>query len=189
VARASVDLNLLQDLASGRQVIAGLEVDTDLRWQIIVALAAAGRLDDQDIASAEAADPTDEGRRQAWTARAARPDRAAKATALSQIGDASRSLAERRATMDGWQQAHQRELLTDFAHSYGRMAVEMWAQGEETGIAFARAMFPHHTADGTALADSARLLSADLPPGLRRIVEEERARLERYQRARSLDNG
>jgi aminopeptidase N len=187
IARGADDLELLKDLAFGCRVIAGLEVDTDLRWQMIVALAAAGWMDDNEISTVEAADPTDEGRRQAWTARAARPDRAAKATALSQIGDGSRSLAERRAAMDGWQQAHQRDVLTGFAEGYGRMALEMWAEGEEVGITFTRAMFPHHTTDDAALADTGTLLSTDLPAGLRRIIEEERYRLQRYQRARSLD--
>ncbi|HSH59816.1 MAG TPA: ERAP1-like C-terminal domain-containing protein, partial [Acidimicrobiales bacterium] len=188
VARSPEDLDLLERLLSRPGFVRGLEVDTELRWQLLVALAAAGCIATEDISLAEARDGTEHARRQAWAARAALPDPAMKASSLAWIASTAGSLAERRAAMEGWQQPHQRALLAPFAVQYPETAVSVWSQGEEAGIAFARAMYPHHTPDdGVVLAATASLDHEGVPGGLRRVVQEERARLARYQLARRRD--
>ncbi|MCQ9368326.1 aminopeptidase N [Brevibacterium sp. 91QC2O2] len=68
----------------------GLSVDTDLRWEIIIALAAAGRLDDAAIDGWLAADNTADGHYAAGTAKAARADSAVKtATFVRLLTDTS----------------------------------------------------------------------------------------------------
>jgi hypothetical protein len=118
------------------------------------------------------------------------PDPRSKAQALAWIASPAGSLAERRAAMEGWQQPHQRDLLTKLAADYPELAATVWNQGEEVGIAFARTMFPFHTADDTAALALTAPLDRDgdgTPDGLRRVIREQRARLARWQAARLLD--
>ena len=70
----------------------GLTVDTDLRWRLVHALAAAGEVDAESVASpfidAEAQrDPTAAGSRHAAAARALRPQAEAKALAWATVVD------------------------------------------------------------------------------------------------------
>ncbi len=186
-AREEGELSFLQELLTDR---AGRSLDPELRWQLIISLAAAGRLGIDEIEAERSRDPSGPGRQQAWAARAALPDPRSKARALAWIASPAGSLAERRAAMEGWQQPHQRDLLTDFAAGYPELAATVWSQGEEVGIAFARTMFPFHTADdATALALTAPLDrdGDSTPHGLRRVIREQRARLTRWQAARLLD--
>ncbi|GAA2002736.1 aminopeptidase N [Brevibacterium samyangense] len=87
-ADADQHLRLTEILDSGRTPFAGLTVDTDLRWEILIALAAAGIADEARISAVLADDDTAAGRRQAATARAAAADPAVKTRAFHElVGD------------------------------------------------------------------------------------------------------
>ncbi|GAA4390291.1 aminopeptidase N [Brevibacterium sp. NPDC049920] len=65
----------------------GLSLDTDLRWSVVVALAAAGRLDAAGVERWLAEDDTATGRRSAQTALAAPATPEAKSTAFTRLVD------------------------------------------------------------------------------------------------------
>ncbi|MGO2861279.1 MAG: aminopeptidase N [Brevibacterium sp.] len=65
----------------------GITVDTDLRWEILIALAGHDAVDDSAIAAMAERDPSATGLRQAATARAARPTSAAKSLAFTRMMD------------------------------------------------------------------------------------------------------
>ena len=98
----------------------GLTVDTDLRWRIVTALAAAGDIDQNDEATpfidAEAErDPTAAGKRNAARAAAARPQIAVKNSAWQLVieDDALPNIVGR-AIIDGFVQPGQQALLQPF---------------------------------------------------------------------------
>ncbi|HLJ07083.1 MAG TPA: aminopeptidase N, partial [Acidimicrobiia bacterium] len=117
-ARSERHLALVNGLLDGSVVVDGLAIDTELRWQIVRALAAAGRAGEETIAAEEQRDPTDAGRRHGASARAARPTEAAKAAAWQQILDPGLAFATMRAVMTGFQQADQVDLLAPYAERY-----------------------------------------------------------------------
>ena len=72
-------------LDSDAEPAPGLDLDTDLRWSVVIALAAAGRLDRAGIDRWLAADDTATGRRSAETALAAPAAPAAKTAAFRRL--------------------------------------------------------------------------------------------------------
>ena len=84
-ARTGAQLDALEQLLSGKLALAGLEIDADLRWEIITGLVVGSRLDAADIDAALAADNTANGQKAAAGARAALPGAAAKAAAWNQL--------------------------------------------------------------------------------------------------------
>src|SRR4029078_7752581 len=83
-------LRALLDADPAAQDLAGLDVDTDLRWRIVTALAAAGVVDSDGpqtpFIDAEAQrDPTEAGKRHAAAASAARPQPAVKDASWQQV--------------------------------------------------------------------------------------------------------
>ncbi|MEV6905067.1 aminopeptidase N [Amycolatopsis sp. NPDC051372] len=192
LARALVgvgqDHGLLSDLVRGRSPWPDLEVDRDLRWRAAVRLASTGGDVDGLLRVARETDPGDGCRRNALTAEAARPTRAAKEEAWTRVVDEGFSLAERKAVMAGLRQPGQEVLLTPYADRYLR-ALESRADEPEFALAFARALYPRFTTDEHAvLARTDRLLESGLlPENVRKVVREERTELALMRAARACD--
>jgi aminopeptidase N len=72
-------------LLDGSVSLDGLDVDTDLRWQLLIGLARAGAVDEERIAQELDADQTISGQEHAAAARASRPTAEAKAAAWSDL--------------------------------------------------------------------------------------------------------
>ena len=102
----------LAELLSGERQLDGLVVDTDLRWALVQAMVARGRMGGADIAEHAAGDRTSAGSRAAATARALLPQAGAKAEAwASAITDVRLSNAQMRAVITGFHHPLQDELL------------------------------------------------------------------------------
>src|SRR5205085_11989348 len=85
VGESPADLDFARGLLEGTVVVPQLKIDTDLRWQIVGTLAAAGADGSEAVIEAELErDPTDIGQRRAAAARASRPTAEAKAAAWDQ---------------------------------------------------------------------------------------------------------
>ncbi len=80
-ARSADDIARLRAAFDGSQPYPGLELDQDMRWALLSALAALGDATDEEIAAELARDDTNAGRERAFHARAARPTAEAKAEA------------------------------------------------------------------------------------------------------------
>jgi aminopeptidase N len=184
------DIALLHSVLEDRAPFEGLVVDVDLRWHVIIALAHAGAIDDVTVAAELARDDTDLGQRQALTARAIRPDAAAKEQAWQRLmtdPDLSHTLG--RQIWGGFNQLDQEVLLAPYTERYFAALRAVWdARPLDFTIEFAAGMFPHAALGADLLARTdAALAEPDLPRPLRRVLLEQRDTVVRTLRTRELD--
>ncbi|WP_238443438.1 aminopeptidase N [Salsipaludibacter albus] len=168
----------------------GLELDQDLRWRIVVALAREGVLDEDDIDAEVARDHSDFAVRNAATARAARPDPTAKEAAWARlVDDDTLSLTMGRQVWRGFQQDVQPELVGAWVDDYFTALDLVWRdRSTEWAIEFAKGMFPHAAAsDALATTTRRHRDRPDLPGPIRRVLDEELDGLRRTLAARRLD--
>ncbi|MGR2751566.1 aminopeptidase N [Agromyces arachidis] len=178
-------------LYNGALSLDGLSVDTDLGWELLVALAAAGRADDADIDARLATDDTATGREAAAKARAAIPTAEAKERAWASLVDvdtASNSVV--RDTAAGFLRSADPALLQAFVERYFAMIGTVW---ESRSYAIAEklvdGLYPSPLADAELAAASRAWLEshADAPPALRRLVVESLAGVDRAVAAQARD--
>ncbi len=177
--------------------LAGLAVDTDLRWRIVTALAAAGQVDSDGpqtpFIDAEAQrDPTAAGKRQAAQASAARPQAAVKEAAWQQvIEDDTLANITARSIIGGFVQPGQDELLQPFSAKYFGAIAGVWERrSSEVAQTVVIGLYPSWDISQPGLdAADTFLADPDVPPPLRRLVVEGRASVERSLRARAFDVG
>ncbi|MEU3371624.1 aminopeptidase N [Streptomyces sp. NPDC006660] len=189
-ARTPQQIDLLQDLLTGAQVIEGLVVDTELRWAFVERLAATGVFDEPDIAAELDRDRTAAGERHAATARAARPTPEAKAEAWASVveGDALPN-AVQEAVIGGFVQTDQRELLAPYAPKFFDAVKDVWeTRSHEIAQQIAVGLYPSLLVSQETLdATDAWLAKAEPNAALRRLISESRAGVERALRARAAD--
>ncbi|MCC3768852.1 aminopeptidase N [Streptomyces sp. UNOC14_S4] len=191
LASEEADLQLLRGLLDGTGKIDGLDVDQELRWAFLGTLAAEGAADEAAIGAELARDNTASGKRHQVRCLAARPSAEVKAEAWAAVVDSdalSNALAE--ATIAGWNQAGQRELLAPYATRYFEAIERVWRERSiEIGMAVVRGLFPMLQGDAAALASADAWLSAHeaAAPALRRLVVEARDDLARALRAQACD--
>ena len=175
--------------------LAGLEVDTELRWRIVTALATAGDIDaagaETPFIDAEAQrDPTAAGKRNALKAAAARPQPRVKEEAWTRVvEDDTLANTTGRAIVAGIMAPGQDELLKPFSARYFEAIPGVWARrSSEVAQTVVIGLYPHLdiTDEGIAAADRF-LADPDVPPALRRLVLEGQAGVQRALRARTFD--
>jgi aminopeptidase N len=188
-------LRALLDADSASQGLAGLEVDTDLRWRIVTALAATGMVDSDgpqtpfiDVEAQR--DPTAAGKRHAAAASAARPQAAVKEAAWEQvIEDDTLANITARSIIAGFVQPGQHELLQPFRDRYFGAISGVWERrSSEVAQTVVIGLYPSWDISQAGLDAADRFLAdPDVPPALRRLVLEGRAGVERALRARAFD--
>ncbi|MFB7636552.1 aminopeptidase N [Streptomyces sp. NPDC056149] len=189
-ARTDAQLDVLQGLLDGTEEIAGLAVDTELRWALLERLAATGRADEPAIAAELARDATSAGERHAATARAARPTAEAKAEAWASVVESDKlPNAVQEAVIAGFVQPDQRELLAPYTAKYFEAVKGVWAnRSHEMAQQIVVGHYPAlQVSQETLDATDAWLAAHDPSPALRRLVTESRAGVERALRARAAD--
>ena len=176
-------------LLDGSVVVPGLAVDTDLRWHVVAALAAAGDDDAGALVAAEVArDPTDIGTRRAAAALASRPTAEAKEEAWRRLDGERLPLALLRAIAGGFGQHGQDEVLRPYVSRYLDCLARWW--GERTideALSLARGLFPSTVIEPATVAAADGALAGALADPLRRVVLEGKDGLERALRARAAD--
>ncbi|WP_329339181.1 aminopeptidase N [Streptomyces sp. NBC_00663] len=191
VASSPADLQLLQGLLEGTAKIDGLTVDQELRWAFLGPLASHGLADEEVLAAELARDDTASGKRHQVRCLAARPSAAVKAQAWAQVVESdalSNALVE--ATIGGWNQSSQRELLAPYAQKYFAAIERVWADRSiQIGMDVVRGLFPSLQDSPDTLDATDAWLSAheDAPPALRRLVLEARDDLARALRGQECD--
>ncbi|MEU0502521.1 aminopeptidase N [Nocardia sp. NPDC005998] len=172
----------------------GLVVDTDLRWRLITALAAAGEIDaeglgtpiiDQELAN----DPTAAGKRQAAAAATARPIAEVKEQAWNTVmTDDSVPNITARSIVGGFAPAGQGELLAPYVDRYFAEVPGVWERrSSEVAQTVVIGLYPVWAISEDAVATADKFLAGDHPPALRRLVIEGKAGIERSLRARTFD--
>ena len=191
VAAAPAELGLLRGLLDGSARIDGLDVDQELRWTLLGALVAAGEAGADEVAAERRRDDTASGQRHEVRCLASRPDAEVKAAAWRAVVDSdelSNALVE--ATIAGFVQPAQRELLAPYAAPYFGVIEDVWAKRSiEIGMAVVRGLYPaYEDSPRTLEATDAWLAErADAAPALRRLVLEARDDLARALRAQECD--
>ncbi|WP_431941529.1 aminopeptidase N [Nocardia grenadensis] len=188
---------VLRELLDGNPAavgLPGLTVDTDLRWRLLTALAAAGEIDadgpDTPAIDAELRnDETAAGRRQAATAATARPQPQVKEAAWDKVlGDDSVPNITARSIVGGFAPAGQDSLLTPFVARYFDEIPAVWERrSSEVAQTVVVGLYPAWDISDDAVARADEFLAADHPPALRRLVSEGKAGVERSLRARAFD--
>ncbi|MFE3520425.1 aminopeptidase N [Streptomyces sp. NPDC059161] len=189
-ARTPQQLDLLQGLLTGSEVIEGLAVDTELRWAFVERLAATGELDEAEIAAELERDRTAAGERHAATARAARPTPEAKAEAWASVVEADTlPNAVQEAVIGGFVQPDQRELLAPYTEKFFAAVKGVWeSRSHEIAQQIAVGLYPALLVSQETLdATDAWLSTAEPNAALRRLISESRAGVERALRAQTAD--
>jgi len=159
-------------LAAGR-VPGGPELDSRLRWQILLRLAVLGAAGRAEIEQDASRDATAAGRLSAARCRAALPDPAAKQAAWTAMLGGTLSGYELAATAQGFWQADQAELLAGYVPRYFAALAGAAAAGDAS---LARAWclhgFPHHAVAAATVRAGQRCLQHGLAGSLRRLLAD-----------------
>lgn len=198
-ARHLATLADLLDRDPAESGLAGLEIDADLRWRIVTALAAAGDVDadglDTRFIDAEVQrDPTATGKRHGAQAAAARPQLEVKEQAFTTVvEDDTLANATTRAIVAGFGAPGQSELLKPFTARYFQAIPGVWARrSSEVAQTVVIGLYPSWDITEDAIAAADEFLAApesEVPPALRRLVLEGQAGVKRALRARAFDRG
>ena len=190
LATTDAQLDLVAGLLDGSRTIAGLSVDTELRWHLLHRLVVVGRAGDAEIAAETERDPTSAGERHAAVARAARPTREAKAEAWRlAIEDASLPNAMQAAVIGGFAPADQIDLLQEWVEPYFTAIGRVWAERTaEMAQSVVIGLYPTLLVSPAVVERTDTYLAgADVPPALARLLGEARDGVLRALRARARD--
>jgi aminopeptidase N len=184
-------LDEIRRLLDASTTVEGLEMDVELRWHAVSALAAAGAVDEEMIATEAERDPSDLGRRRADSALAARPIAEAKIEAWRRIlDDMDISHSHLKALMGGFTRRGQEDLLLPYVEPYFEALDRIWAERQrEIAMAFTERMYPAPLVEDLVRRTDEHLERDDLPELQRRTLLEERDVVVRALRAQAVDTG
>jgi aminopeptidase N len=196
-SRRDEDLDLIAGLRDGVTALDGLEIDTELRWALVGALARGGRLDAADVEAERARDNTTTGNQYAAGVLAAFPTAEAKAHAWASVIDRD-DLPNRTqekvigARPDrvggGFAQTGQVELLRPYAERYFEVVRDIWAsRTTEISRTIAYGLFPRYLVDQWTLDRTDAFLAQEMPAALTRVIREGQADVARFLAAQRRD--
>ena len=180
----------LRALMDGSITLDGLEIDTDLRWELLGGLVLLGAAGDDEISEALTNDNTSNGQQAAARIRAMRPSAEAKKETFDELVGSTElpNLIIRSATM-GYNHVNDPSVLDGLVESYFEALLPIWesrtykiAEYLVEGL-YPVALVNDHIQDATEMW----LDTADAPPALRRMVEENLAGVLRAKKAQAFD--
>ncbi|MEC5149425.1 aminopeptidase N [Cryobacterium sp. GrIS_2_6] len=190
VAATDSQLASVAALRSGTVPLEGLEIDTDLAWELLIALAAGGKAVPAEIDTAHAADNTATGAQSAAQARAALPTPEAKQVAWATLIDtdtAPNTIV--RVTAAGFLRANDTSLLEPFVDKYFAMLQPIWvSRSFSIAEKLIIGLYPSPLANQALVEATRTWLDANPEPvALRRLVIENLAGVERSLAAQARD--
>ncbi len=190
LASTEEQLATIAGLRDGGIALPGLAIDTDLGWELLIALAAGGKAGAAEIDAALAEDNTANGAQFAAQARASIPTLEGKRAAWDSVfGSDALPNTIVRYTGLGFQRASDRSVLEAFVEPYFAALQDVWASRTYKIAEYLVAgMYPAPLADGR-LRDATRawLDANPEPAALRRLVVENLAGVERALAAQARD--
>ncbi|MCC3297704.1 aminopeptidase N [Arthrobacter caoxuetaonis] len=190
-AQTPEQLDTVAGLLSGDLVLGGLEVGSDLRWELLASLVAGGRSGEAEIAAELERDATATGALAAAGARAALPSAEAKAAAWEAIVERSdMPNAAQRAAIGGFSRVHDTALLEPYAEKYFGAIRAVWdSRTHEIAQQIVVGLYPSRlTTQATVDRTDAFLASlGDEAPALRRLLLESRDGVVRALKAQAAD--
>ncbi len=182
----------LRALLEGTQTLDGLEVDFEMRWTLLTALAAAGDADEEAIDAERAREDTATGRERAARARAAVPTAQAKEAAWASAVDGN-DLTN--AVVDAiglgfTRAAAPAELLEPYVERYHAALSDLESKGSHALVESIVTGFYPRSLASQSLHDASQAWlerNPEAPAGLRRLVAENRDPVARALSAQERD--
>ena len=188
-ATSDDQLDLLEGLLDGSQQVAGLNVDTELRWTLLARLVAMGRAESAQIEAELERDNTNTGRKHAAACRAAMPDAAHKAEAWRLLTASSELGIEETVEVGlAFNQVEHAALLGPYADAFFDQFPAVWAARDGMArVVFGMVLFPFSAASPALLERAdAFLAEHGQDPAMCRAVVEGRDVAAKALRARTL---
>jgi aminopeptidase N len=190
VATSEEDLAFIAGLLDGTVTLAGLAVDTDLRWALLRRLVSRGLRGEEAIDAELSRDATDAGERQAAASRAAIPTVAAKRETWEALTAGKLTIAMFRATMAGFADQDQPALVQPYRDEYFAALGEVWRDWSSAMAQdFVEYGYTIGAVDEATIAATDAYLSAspEPPAALRRLLVEGRDEVARALRNQARD--
>lgn len=191
-ARNEDQLSFVADLLSGKLSLAGLEIDTDLRWELLTSLSVGGRATKQRIDTELEADNTANGQKAHAGAIAAMPELSAKQEMFNKLVDTdqlSNALVNSASLAFG--RVLDTSVLEPFVDQYFSKVLSIWEQKSYHMAEYLLVnLYPLALAN-KALADQTQKFlqhpELSTKPALKRIIIENLANVERALVAQQRD--
>ncbi|MFB2586037.1 aminopeptidase N [Herbiconiux liukaitaii] len=190
LAGTEEQLENVAHLLHGTVVLEGLDIDTDLTWELLISLVAGGKAGEAEIASTLEADSTASGQQSAAHARAAIATPEGKAAAFASLVETDTAPnAIVRATGLGFQRGSDPALFEPLVERYFASLQSLW---ENRSYAIAASvingLYPSALANQSLRDATASWLDANPePPALRRLIIENLAGVDRALAAQKRD--
>ncbi|MEO8518589.1 MAG: aminopeptidase N [Dermatophilaceae bacterium] len=190
-AESEQDVAWIRALLEGHAVLDGLAIDTEMRWTLLTALAAAGAADESEIEAERQRDNTATGLERAARALATLPTAEAKAKAWRDVVETEGAPNQMvGAVAQGFTNARDTALLTPYVEKYHAMLSTIWATRTHAIAASVVAGFYPVTLASLELAEASQSWLDNNPaatPALRRVVSENRDGVRRALAAQQRD--
>lgn len=195
LARTQAQFDTLEGWLEGKNVPEGYTVDAEVRWGIIIALAAAGRIGEEEIASEYAQDSTSYGQIFSAQARGALPNPESREKVWKEItGDFESNTAQRNLAIGSTRASA--ESLVPYAARYFEDARAQWDNNSvEIASNMLSLAFPIALAGRTdlgldlvAMGEQWLASNADAAPACLRLVSESIDLAKRAVRAQEADS-
>ena len=172
--------------------ISGLIVDSDRRWDYLIALTERGATTQEELDAELANDNTTSGNLAYESAKAAMPNAEAKAYAFNKVMDENVLTSVRSALVGGFQRPIQRHILESFVDLYFANLLTQWSsKSYEPAAKFVTGMYPSWVVSQSTLDKTNLWLNGagkDAPAVLRKLVKESQDGLIRALKVAKLDN-
>ena len=188
--RSDEAMRFMAGLLDGSESLEGLTIDTDLRWILLIALAAGGHADKARIEKELAADNTISGHEKAAAALAVLPDPETKAESWADgaLRDGTPNETQRHIAYV-FDTAGQPEILAPYVDKYLEAADSIWEdKGTQIASTMLEYMFPRAlTSQETFEKVDSWLARSKANPAAKRYVSEVRADIARALAAQAAD--
>jgi aminopeptidase N len=192
IASTSAHAATLRGLLDGSIALDGLEIDTDLSWEILEGLVLTGAAGETEIAAALAKDDTSNGQQAAARARATIPTAAGKRAAFDSLVDSDElpNVIVRNVTM-GYLHTNDPSSLSELITPYFAMLEKIWKnRSYKIAEYVVLGLYPSTLASQDLVtATEAWLATHPDIPALRRLISENLAGVERALKAQARDRG
>ncbi|MBX6766421.1 MAG: aminopeptidase N [Actinomadura rubrobrunea] len=189
VAETDDHLAFVKGLLDGSRSLEGLTVDTELRWALLRRLVVTGRAGEAEIDAELERDRTAAGERHAAACRAAMPTAEAKAAAWERIVGGKLPNAVFRATLGGFVEPDQAELLRPYVDRYFAEVGRIWDEwSSDMAQTFAEVAYPFLIIEQATVDRTEAYIAEHRPPAaLVRLLSEGRDGVTRALRAQAKD--
>ena len=192
-ARSNQQLQIIEGLLNGKESLDGLEIDTDLRWELITSLAVGGKLSQDRIDAQLQQDNTANGQKAHAAAIAAIPEPKAKAKMFEKLVDTdelSNALVNSASLAFG--RVLDTSILEPFVDQYFSKVFSIWENKSYHMAEYLLVnLYPLALANQALATQTEKFLknpALDAKPALKRLIVENLASVHRALNAQATDS-